>query len=733
MEFPRQTIPEKEKDEEWHLNCIDSALYFHRYHDNYLTQRKKDHENYLIVEGNLDPKKYEYITDMYGITSPVRFVNYPMIMPKLDLLAGELVSQPLQYYVNVINKNAIRRKNEKKIQVATETVLRPIRREIEKALGSEIPDEDVGMEVPKDVEEYQQMKFRDHIEEMVHVGLKYCIQKWDLKQVFKRGFYDMGITAKEFYRTNIKNGDPHAERVDPRSVIYDPDSDKENLKDSLYGGIDNYYTVNEVLDLKGHLLTPTQVIEIEKLARMKSNWYDEYNSVYDNYIYQDSQNVKVRVTELQWKSIQTIKYRVVPNRYVPGEFYYKKVKDTYKKKKNETVVTRNMTEVRKATKIGHEMLVDWGKREYDIRYEENYANTDLDFHGVIKNNFNGMTLSIVDSLKNISEMYDVVMYHINLAMARSGGKAMVYDVSQKPKNMPLEDVIYHAKNSGLIVINSKMEGNQLNTFNQFQNVDFTLSTSVAQLINLKMLLEDTADKLTGISAARAGVTKSGDLVGVTERNVMQSTLITAPLFDLHYKVVGDVLNGMANLMRVAWAEEDRMANIFGDMGMQTFKIDKSVALDEYGIFIENSGKDVQKKQEMFALMQNFANSGNVDPLTMIKAVNADSAVEVEKIMKTGLESVQAISNQLEERQVAAQEASNEIDAQKVQVPLEVAKLKSQTDLQIAQMKEQANSTRQGTQLEHDEDSQEIQNNADLDKIMLTDSNQGENASESAGK
>ena len=132
------------------------------------------------------------------------------------------------------------------------------------------------------------------------------------------------------------------------------------------------------------------------------------------------------------------------------------------------------------------------------------------------------------------------MYHIELTMARAGGKSIVYDVSQKPKKTPLSDVFYHAKNSGLILINSKQEGQQLSSFNQFQQIDFTLSNSVQQLINLKMMLEETADKLTGISAARSGITKSGDLVGVTERNVLQSTTITAPLFEAHYKIVGDV-------------------------------------------------------------------------------------------------------------------------------------------------------------------------------------------------
>lgn len=725
MDFPRQNIPESQKDEEFHLKSIDAIVSQYREHSNYVDSRKNDHENYMIVNGNFDHKQFEYVTDMYGITSPARLVNYPIILPKLDLLAGELISQPLQYTVNVINRNAIRRKNEKRIQVAAEVVLRPIRREIEKAIGMPIPDEDIGQEVPEDVDAYTKMKFRDHIEEMVYTGLTYCHQKWDLAQVFKRGFYDLGITGKEFYRILVKNGDPYVERIDPRAMIYDPDFDKENIKDSKFAGVDEFYTLNEILDTYYMYFDKEQIEKLELLEEQDANWYNDHNSGYDNYSHNGGQNLKIRVIDLQWRSLRTMKYKVSPNKYDESMDFHKKVKDDYKAKKGEKVITKVTNDIRQGVKIGHDILIKWGRKPNQIRYEENYANTSLDFFGVIRNNFNGQTLSVVDSLKNIQLLYNIVMYQIELALARSGSKAIVYDVSQKPKNVPLEDVMYHAKNSGLILINSRQEG--MSNFNQFQSIDFTLSQSVAQMVNLKAMLEDTADKLTGISAARAGVTKSGDLVGVTERNVMQSTLITAPLFDLHYQVVGDVLQGLANLMKPAWGMEGRMANVFGDMGMQTFKIDKSIALDEYGIFIENSGREVQRKQSMLALMDRYASSGNLDPMAAIKAVNADNATEIESLLISGLEAVQAATVENEQQQMALQEQTNQINQEKTSVTVKVAQIKAEADIEVQRMKNEADGVRQDTENIHKEDMQGAERKAKLDEVMLQ--NSGEEAEE----
>jgi len=725
MDFPQQNVPKGMKDEEWHLECVDSLMRHHQDYSSFLDSRKKDHDNYLITQGQFNHKEYEYVTDTYGLTSPARLVNYPIILPKLDLLAGELISQPLQYTVNVINRNALRKKNEEKITLAAEVVLRPIRRQIEQALGMPIPDENVGQEVPPDVERYQKLKFRNAIEEMVHVGLTFCIQRWDLKQTFKRGFYDLTITGKEFYKIYIKEGDPYVERLDPRSMIFDLDIEKESLQDSKYAGHENWYTVNEIIDRYGYDLSKKQITELEKLQSKGVGSDVSGTFSLDNYSTTSATDLKIRVVEFQWRSIRMMKHKVSNNEFDPENPWLKKVKDDYKAKKGETIIDKPITEIRQAARIGHNMLLNWGVKPNQYRIEENYANTCLDYYGAIKGAFNGSTLSVVDSLKNVQILYNITMYQIELAMARSGGKSIVYDVSQKPKNMTLKDVMYHAKNSGLICINNKAEGMQTNGFNQFQQVDFTLSQSVSQMINLKMMLEDTADKLTGISASRAGVQKSGDLVGVTERNVMQSTLVTAPLFDIHYRLVGDVLQGLANLMKPAWGKEGRMANIFGDMGMQTFKIDKSIALSEYGIFVENSGKEVQRKQEMMGLLERFSSSGNVDPLAIIQAVNAEGSSEVESILTEGLTAMKEQSASMEERQVAAQEEANRINEEKTTMPLQVQQLKSQTDIQLAEMELSGKSQIQNNDLIHKENMQQESKNSKLDEMMLSQSGDDE--------
>jgi len=426
---------------------------------------------------------------------------------------------------------------------------------------------------------------------------------------------------------------------------------------------------------------------------------------------------------IRWKGLKNFKFIEGPNKYSPDNPYFKVVKDDYRPKKGEKLITRSMTWVYEGVMIGSRYLVSWGEKEDQVRYEDNYFDTKLDYFGAIRNNFNGRTLSIVDALKNIQMLYNIVHYHIELALQRSGAKAMVYDVSQKPKNISLDDIFFHAKNSGLILINSAQEGLP-SGFNQFQSVDFTLSQSVGQLINFKMVLEDTADKLTGITAARSGITKSGDLVGVTERNVMQSSLLTAPYFEIHYKVVGDVLQDVADKLRlcVRKSKDDYYANIYGDNGYELMKIDRDTSYDQIGIILENSSKEVQRKGQMLQVLQQFQAQGELDPMTTIKALNAESSAEIEQIVSAGVEGLRSIQGRQKEQEMEIQQQTNEINKQNMELDLTKTRENNKTKWDIAVLDNETELQKVGIQRELSEDLEEQKRNSALDQEMLRASN-----------
>lgn len=720
--FPKQNIPDSQKNKKWVKDNINAMMSYQDYTLKYNRERKKDYENYQMYNGVIDVKSFEYVTNVYGITSPARLVNHPIIAPKVDLLVGEFMSQPLQFSVESIDKDSISGKLEKKVGLVLEKVLKPIRMEVEKELGMTISEDDYGFEIPDDIDAFMQMNFREQTEEIVENGLNYLIQRYSLKHLFKTGMYDLSITGKEFYHVSVKQGDPYVRRVDPRSLIYDVDTETENLQDCNWVAEERYLTVNEILDEYGPWLNVENVNLLEELRMAGMDDMNRYNKPYQWYFKgTQSSPLRIRVVSAEWKSLKTLNFKISENKYDPEVPFRKLLPDDYKKRKGDKIQRKTVTDIWLGTQIGHDILVNYRRKPNQIRKESSYSNAPLSYVGVIQNNIDGITLSVVDALKNIQVLYNIVMYHIELSLARSGGKAVVYDTSQKPDGLTLDDVFYHAKNSGVIPINSKQEGNQLQTFNQFQQIDFTLSNSVQQLLNLKMMLEQTAESVTGISRAREGFTKT-DAVGVNERNVLQSSLVTQPLIALHSKAIEYVFQQLADLMKIAWNDGKKISYVLGDYRAKFFEVTSDIRNRDMGIFVTNTGKNKQDKEAFLQFAQAALQTGGVDFLDVIKVYNSDTAREAEAVLESGLTAMKEQQAQMQEQQMEMQQQAQQAEAQAKQAEQQGSEADRQTKIEVAKIN--ADTMLKTTQMKIDggQETQDFRQKHDMDMSMLGASN-----------
>ena len=423
--------------------------------------------------------------------------------------------------------------------------------------------------------------------------------------------------------------------------------------------------INQILDEYGDELTKEDVIELEKMRHISSG--DElahYNSNLDWIQYDSSTGVKVRLIHGEWKSIRAIKVKVSPNKHDESNPFRKMVKDTYKARKGEVIETKHVDDIWEATKIGGQILVNCRRRPNQVRSVDDVGPTPLSYTGCVHNLSSGRVTSLVDVLKHIQMLYNVVMYHIELTLSRAGGKAVVYDVSQMPSNigMDMQTVLYHIKNDGIIPINSRDEGGvDTARFNQFQQVDFTLSNSVQQLMNLKLMLEQTAGQVCGISPQREGAVSQYEAVGNVQRTVLQSNLVTEGWFYQHSEVKKRAIEKVCNLMKIAWAEGKKAGYILGDGGFKMLSVLPDVALNDYGIYITEGGKEDAIKQSITQLAQSALQSGSIGLLDVIKVLKADTLTEAEHVLENGLKEMQqqtqaAQQAQAQQQQAVAQEA-----------------------------------------------------------------------------
>jgi hypothetical protein len=697
--FPSLTIEDSGKTPEWCKEVIN-AITAHLDRGDTLFNRSRfsDVENYAYYNGDINYDDFKYITEQYGMSYPARMVNYPIIQPKIDLLVGEEIKRPIDKKVTTVNKEAVLRKEDYKINLHLNKFLSEANQQITDMIGV---DYEVGfqdMPAPQDIDKYMRYDYKEAVEEMAQDGLDFIIAKYDLKEQFKTGFRDFLITGKEFYKVYVKNGDPYVRRVDPRSFVYDVNSESDFIDSAHWAGEERWLTPNEILDEFRDELTEADLSIISEIQNMHDGRLLDYNESMDWLDWDSNSGMRVRVVHCEWKSVRPVRFKISENRYDPSQPFYKLVSPKYKAKKKDKIETKYIDDVWEGTCIGGKIYVKCQRRANQVRSVDDPGSTTLSYVGCIRNNVTGNSTSMVDVLKHIQMLYNIVMYHIELALARSGGKAVVYDVSQMPESlgMDMQKVMYHLKTDGIIPINSKEEGQQVQSFNQFQTIDFTLSNSVQQLINLKLMLEQTAGQISGVSPQREGAVSQYEYVGNVQRSVVQSATITENWFFQHNIVKKKCLEAAANLMKIAWHNGKKGGYVLGDGGFELISILPDIALNDYGVFIGDSGKDDAMKQVVAQLSQAALSSGQIQLLDVVRVLKADTMTEAEHILEQAMDemrSMQAESSQQQAQISQMQQQAAEADFQReaklkqmeVEGRVQVAKINAEAKIQAAEI------------------------------------------------
>lgn len=687
--FPDLTVPKEiDKIEEWGIGVLEGIeKYYSAYYDDY---RQRDFENFNLYNGIFDKEQYAYVTDTYSQTSPARLVNYSIMKHMIDSVVGEYLSQPLRFSVEVANKDAVSQKHERKVGFISEALLRPYRAKIEEMMGFGLTPDTIGLAIPDNIDEFSKMTFRENVEDVVHNGLDHLIEKHRFQDTFKRGLYDLCISGKEFYKAEIVGNDPVIRRVDPRNIIYDIDVDREDLTHAEFIAEQRLITVSDIIHEFREWLHPEDIRTLEELRSIvEATLLDRYDEAYRWFKFYNSYLTHIRVVQVEFRAHREVMVKVSENKYDPEHPFIKVLPDDYEPKKGEKIEYREVVEVWEATRIGPDIYVRIRPSPIQVRREEwGYADVPMSYVGAIHYNIDGRTISLVDVMKNLAILYNITMYNIELVMARSAGKAVVYDVAQKPGKMEIDDIVYQAKNHGFIWINSAQEGMQLRTgFNQFQQIDFAMSNALTQLINLKLMIEQTLQTLTGLNPARLGAIQADAPVGTTESKVQQSSFITQPLFYLHKKTIEDVMTRLTDLIKRAWAGRKEFVFPLGERGVKFLKLlaDEDLNMNDYAIHIRNSFKDMKNKQVIEGMSEAALRGGQITFLDLIKTINADTAKEAEKVLEKSLKATQQLNEQIRQQEMQIRQEANQVAAQGQQVKVAMAQGQDKSRVAAAQI------------------------------------------------
>lgn len=700
LNFPIQLIPEKDKDEAWHEKHIDifSATSSANI-DSLIYAKNEEFKLFNIYNGIIDLNTKCHITKPNGAINPVEYKVWPLARQKCRQLVGEFTRRPVKSNVATVNKDAELRKEKHKLDLELNKALETINKELSEMLGFDIETENPDLPIVEDIDLYMKMTYKEAIENSLQVGINYLLYSKKLIEQFKLGLVDSLITFKAFFKVYILDGDPVWRRIDPRTCYYDMPFESEFLDDCAWFVEERWLTPNQVLQEYPNLTK-------QQIERLHFLTYDSGGNSSQWLNFKPGVGWKIRVVSMEWKSQKQVKVKITENKYDKSKPFYKIVADTYKARGNERTESRVIDDVRKCTKIGGEIVTDWGRLENQVRSTDNPQKTTLSYVGMVGDATTDIQHSLVKELAYLQDFASDILYHIRLAMSRMGSRAVVYDMAQIPKqfakygNGALQKVIHHMKQDGIIPVNSKDEANggRPFSFNQFSQVDLSLQGVIQELINTFAMVEDLASKISGVSAQREGQMQQYDLASTTQRSVIQSTARTEVYMKPYESLVGRAMEKTLNLMKIAWADGKRARFFMGDGAMAVLNVAPDVALNDYAMHLNDGGKDLQLKDKVDNLAMNFM-QGSQDPemvLQMIKVFKADTAEESESILEAGLDKMKELQQMMEQSQQESQQAmaeqqaaekaeENAIKREDIAKDITVAKIQANVKLDVAEM------------------------------------------------
>lgn len=599
MNFPTTS----KRDEQYHSDYA-KAIISNSISDGWAHQYRLMEECYKFYDEGSSGELTSHLQKAEdGTDLPSFWLSLNTLKTKIDLLIGEMEQRGSEIKVKAVNKEAIYRKIEEKEKMRVKTRLMQIVQMVEEQTGIPLEDMSNVPQTEAELDEYFDLSFKDKAEIIMEYALKFCAQFNSWNEERKSLFRDILAVGRCFVRNEIHRGVPRAKRVSPLCMIFDTNSVTDDLSDCNYFGEVQYMGIAEAVERYG--LTDEEVEDAKASYndyRLSGNNAERFGYISDNrlqWFNNINDQTRVLVIRAVWKDykVSNFKEEVKAN----GSQHLQEV-DKIRNRDKGKIISKRKELWRECTVIGGDIVREWGEVKNQGRDLSDLEKTEGPYKGWIPNFGVGRGVSKTEQLVGLQLLKDITMYNIQNAMSRAGGRGFVYDLAMLPPNWSPETAMKYLKVHGIAYINSKESQLMPGNMNLFKEFDLSLSASVSQYLQIMQYIDNEMAAISGVSPERQGIIQGASQgMGVTQSALMQSNLVTTPIFTGFERFCSRVLNYQAKLVKIAWAGKETFAPIIGDTGIDFLKNHVDIDLDTY-LVVESQAPQVMDRQKLDAMI-----------------------------------------------------------------------------------------------------------------------------------
>ena len=289
---PLQFLPKTEKDQEWAAWNLDWLEW------NGLKQIRKNArrlmKNYKLAKGIIDKSDYiieednEYRDIVETLTkedySALELKFYPIIPNVINVLVAEFAKRSTKLTYRAVDEFSYNEMMEQKRADVEEILMADAQMKIisallEQGLDPNSPEAQQEMDPAKlktlpEIEGFYKKDYRSLVEQWASHQHKVDVERFKMDELEERGFRDSLITDREFWHFPMMEDDYNVELCNPVLSFYHKSPDARYISQANWVGKTDMFTVADVIDRYGYLMTEEQLEALEAIYPIRSAGYN---------------------------------------------------------------------------------------------------------------------------------------------------------------------------------------------------------------------------------------------------------------------------------------------------------------------------------------------------------------------------------------------------------------------------------------------------------------------------
>lgn len=718
-DFPKQRIPNKEKDLLWTASCCDWIIA--------QGQGNRDSSEleikYGILQGKIPDSFYKKILNPYNATQE-KYKRFPATMRNYDLMKGiirryvsEYIKNPHDFVVGANNPEVVLARDSKLRQELQTLVQQQIAIRIQQSYqewvnGGNDPQQ-FNPQESIDIEAFIKEFNENYIDDISAQGQSLLNVIKDLTEdtlLYARAYFDF-VTFGECYTYTDIVGNTIVKRiVSPRDAfpvntdsIFREDDDMfcERRKMTYQQIIDEF---DDYLDDKQREFLNTYYAKrsTNTPTELSFGTYESYfpdicqkYSKEDRALFKNNPNM-MRDTNSDLYDVWHVVWRGEVRRAIvtyineSGFIDTRIEEDDYKLNVELGDISIEYVyepQVYECTRIGtrNDAIYPYGARAIAFN-----RNGKLPYNGINELLPGFGKFSIIDIVTPYQVFYNIVAYHREMVIAKN--KLNILMLAKSLLGKVPEETIYRMIADGVLYIDDTNDQGMLRA-QQVRMLQSNLGEYLTQLGNLLEEIKQSANEQVDMTPQRYGEIANSAGKGVTEEAVIRGSMGTVIIEFMMDCMRERDYNRDLDYTKLAWIDglDTSYRDVDGNLKYISLDVDSHIYAD-YIIKAKNSIKEQDKLRQL----QQFAFSAaqNGDNMMAIAAIEGDNVASISKLIKKYQQQKEAHEQQLQQLEQQTLQMTQQFELQKIQTKGEedrkTKELEGYLDQQIELIRADAN-------------------------------------------